>query len=113
MHELSLCEGIIETITTQVHQRGFKRVLRVWLEIGELANVEPESLRFAFAAIRCDTIAATAELEIITLPGRAHCLDCAQTVAVQQHFDPCPLCGGYQWRLLSGTEMRIKELEVE
>lgn len=113
MHEFSLCEGIIETITTQARQRGFKRVLRVWLEIGELANVELDALRFAFEATRRDTTAATAELEIITLPGRAHCLDCAQTVAVQQHFDPCPLCGGYQWRLLSGTEMRIKELEVE
>lgn len=113
MHEFSLCEGIIETITSQARQHGFNRVLRVWLEIGALANVEPDALRFAFETMRRDTTAATATLDIITLPGRAHCLDCAQTVAVQQHYDPCPLCGGFQWRLLGGAEMRIKELEVE
>ena len=113
MHEFSLCESILETITAQTRQQGFSRVRRVWLEIGELANVELDALRFAFDVVRRDSMAAEAELEIITLPGRAHCLDCAQTVAVQQHFDPCPHCGGYQWRLLSGTEMRIKELEVD
>ena len=113
MHEFSLCEGIVDTITRQARQNGFSRVRRVWLEIGELANVELDALRLAFESARRDTTAATAELEIITLPGCAYCLDCAQTVAVQQHYDPCPLCGGYQWRLLSGAEMRIKELEVE
>ena len=113
MHEFSLCESIIETVTGQARQRGFSQVRRVWLEIGALANVELEALRFAFEVVRQDTIAAGAELDIITLPGRAHCLDCAESVAVNQYFDPCPRCGGYQWRLLSGNEMRIKEMEVD
>lgn len=113
MHEFSLCESIIETITTQTRQQGFNQVRRVWLEIGALANVELDALRFAFEIARQDTVAATAELDIITLPGRAWCLDCAETVTVNQYFDPCPRCGGYQWRLTGGNEMRIKELEVE
>ena len=113
MHELSLCENIIETVIDQTRQRGFSRVRRVWLEIGALANVELDALRFAFEIARQDTVAATAELDIITLPGRAWCLDCAETVTVNQYFDPCPRCGGYQWRLTGGNEMRIKELEVE
>jgi hydrogenase nickel incorporation protein HypA/HybF len=113
MHEFSLCESIIETVTGQAHQQGFSQVRRVWLEIGALANVELEALRFAFEIVRQDTIAAGAELDIVTLPGRAWCLDCAQTVEVDQFFDPCPLCGGHQWRLTSGNQMRIKEMEVD
>jgi hydrogenase nickel incorporation protein HypA/HybF len=113
MHELSLCEGIIDAVTRQARQQGFGRVRRVWLEIGALANVELEALRFAFEIVRRDTMAAEAELDIITLPGRAWCLDCAEPVAVNQYFDPCPRCGGYQWRLTGGNEMRIKEMEVE
>lgn len=113
MHEFSLCEGIIETIAAQTRQQGFNRVRRVWLEIGALANVELDALRFAFEVVREDTIAASAELDIITLPGRAWCLNCAQTITVGELYDPCPLCGGYQWRLTGGNEMRIKELEVE
>ncbi|HCK79989.1 MAG TPA: hydrogenase maturation nickel metallochaperone HypA, partial [Candidatus Competibacteraceae bacterium] len=34
MHEFSLCESIIDTITAQTRQQGFNRVRRVWLEIG-------------------------------------------------------------------------------
>lgn len=113
MHELSLCESILDTIITRTRQQGFSRVRRVWLEIGALANVELAALRFAFEVVRENTLAATAELEIITLPGRAWCLDCAQAVTVHALYDPCPLCGGYQWRLTGGHEMRIKELEVE
>lgn len=113
MHEFSLCEGIIDTVTRQARQQGFGQVRRVWLEIGALANVEPDALRFAFEIVRRGTIAAGAELDIITLPGRAYCLDCATTVAVDQYFDPCPRCGGYQWRLTGGNEMRIKEMEVD
>ncbi len=113
MHELSLCESIIETLTTQTHRQGFSRVRRVWLEIGVLANVELDALRFAFEIARRDTVADTAELDIVTLPGQAYCLDCAQTIAVHQYYDPCPCCGGFQWRLTGGNEMRIKELEVE
>ena len=113
MHELSLCESIIETLTDQTRRQGFHRVRRVWLEIGALANVEQDALRFTFEIVRENTVAATAELHIATLPGRAWCADCAQTVAVDQYFDPCPLCGGYQWRLTSGNEMRIKEMEVD
>lgn len=113
VHEFSLCESIIDTITAQTRQQGFNRVRRVWLEIGALANVELDALRFAFEVVRENTVAAAAELDIITLPGRAWCLDCAQAVEVNEFYAPCPRCGGYQWRLTGGNEMRIKELEVE
>lgn len=112
MHEFSLCESIIDTITTHARQQGFQRVQRVWLEIGALANVELDALRFAFEVVREHTLAAEAQLEILILPGQAWCLECTQTIAIAQWFDPCPLCGGYQWRLTGGNEMRIKEMEV-
>ena len=47
MHEIALCESILETVTEQTRRQGFSRVRRVWLEIGELANVELDALRFA------------------------------------------------------------------
>ena len=113
MHEFSLCEGIIDAITAQTRQQGFNRVRRVWLEIGALANVELDALRFAFEVVRADTVAASAELDIITLPGRAWCLECARAIEIDEFYAPCPRCAGYQWRLTGGNEMRIKELEVE
>jgi hydrogenase nickel incorporation protein HypA/HybF len=28
-------------------------------------------------------------------------------------YDPCPRCGGFQVQATGGTEMRVKELEIE
>ncbi len=58
-------------------------------------------------------LAEQAKLTIIQLPAQAWCLNCAQTVEIQQRYDACPHCGTYQLQVTQGDEMRIKELEVE
>ena len=35
------------------------------------------------------------------------------TVRISQRFDACPNCDSYQLQVTGGTEMRVKELEVE
>jgi len=50
---------------------------------------------------------------IVEVPGIARCGSCAAEVAVQQLYDECPQCGGYQLQIIDGDQMRIKELEVE
>jgi hydrogenase nickel incorporation protein HypA/HybF len=113
MHEMSLCEGILQVIEDHAAQQRFAKVCRVRLEIGALAGVEIEALRFGFEVVTRNTIAEGAMLDIITLPGRAWCLGCSQSVAVQQRFDACPDCGSYQLQISGGDELRIKDLEVE
>jgi hydrogenase nickel incorporation protein HypA/HybF len=113
MHEMSLCEGILQVIEEHAEQQRFSKVCRVRLEIGALAGVELEALRFGFEVVTRNTLAEGALLDIITLPGQAWCLGCSQSVAVQQRFDACPLCGSYQLHLSGGDELRIKDLEVE
>ncbi len=93
--------------------QNFTRVKGVWLEIGPLAGVELEALRFGFDVVTRDSLAEGAALEIIEMPGQAWCLQCAKTVPVTQRFDACPECGSYQLQITGGDEMRIKELEVE
>lgn len=113
MHEMSICEGILQVLETTASQQGFRQVRTVWLEIGPLAGVEVEALRFCFEAVMRGSLAEAARLEIIETPGEGVCLQCGATVPVRQRYDPCPACGGYGVRLTRGEEMRIKELEVE
>jgi hydrogenase nickel incorporation protein HypA/HybF len=113
MHEMSLCESVLQVIQEHAERHGFSRVKTVWLEIGGLAGVEPEAMRFSFDAVTRDTLADHARLEIIEAPGEAWCMQCAKTVLVKQRFDACPDCGSYQLQVTGGDEMRIKELEVE
>jgi hydrogenase nickel incorporation protein HypA/HybF len=88
-------------------------VHRVRLEVGALAGVELEAMRFGFEVVSRDTLADGAVLEIIELPGQAWCLGCSSPVAVERRYDPCPKCGSHQLQVSSGDELRIKDLEVD
>lgn len=114
MHEMSLTEGVVRILEEQAAQHGFAKVKTVWLEIGELSSVDPESMAFCFDAVtKGSAVADGARLEIVRIPGQAFCLGCGESVAVANRFDPCPKCGGFGLRVTQGEEMRIKELEVE
>lgn len=113
MHELSLCEGIVQVLEEQAPLQRFGRVRLVRLEVGALAGVDPEAMAFGFEVVTRGTLADGARLEILPLPGQAWCLPCARTVEISQRFDACPYCGGYQLQVTGGAELRIKELEVE
>ncbi len=113
MHEMSLIEGVLRVLEEQAVLRHFTKVKTVWLEIGELSAVDPESLLFCFNAIRAGTLAEDALLEIVRLPGIAFCTDCAKQVNVAERYACCPECGGERLQVSGGDEMRIKELEVE
>ena len=113
MHEMSLAEGVLQIIEDSALQQNFSRVKTVWLEIGQLSSVEPEAMRFCFDAVVRGSLADGARLEIVIVDGGGQCLNCGQTVKLAAVYDACPACGGYPVNPLSGTEMRIKELEVE
>ena len=85
----------------------------MWLEIGALSGVEPEAMRFCFDVVMQGSLADQATLEIVDAPGVAWCMACGQNVPVRQLYDECPHCGSYQLQIVSGDQMRIKELEVE
>ncbi len=113
MHEMSLCEGILQILEDNAKSQGFKKVKIVWLEIGALAGVELDAMRFGFDAVTKGTLAEHAQLEIIQIPGQAWCMHCSKSVEIKQRFDACPQCGGYQLQVSGGEEMKITELEVE
>jgi hydrogenase nickel incorporation protein HypA/HybF len=113
MHEISLCEGVLQILEDHAQRQGFHQVKRVWLEIGALSGVDPGAMRFGFDAVMKGSLAEGAVLEIIELSGQAWCMPCGKSVPVQARFEPCPECGSHQLQITGGDEMRIKELEVD
>jgi len=113
MHEMSLAESVLQIIEDAASKQGFKRVKTVWLEIGQLACVEKEAMRFCFDAAMSGSIADQARLEIVETAGRGQCVKCQHEVPVAALYEPCPDCGSYEVRITGGNEMRVKELEVE
>jgi hydrogenase nickel incorporation protein HypA/HybF len=113
MHELSLCESILQVLEQQATVQQYTKVRIVWLEIGVLSGVEPEAMRFSFDVVTIGSLADQAKLEIIEVPGQAWCMACACNVVVEQLYDVCPQCGSHQLQVNNGDQMRIKEIEVE
>ncbi|MFA5951796.1 MAG: hydrogenase maturation nickel metallochaperone HypA [Hyphomicrobium sp.] len=113
MHEMAISESIIGILEAEAARQKYARVKKVWLEIGPLAGIETEALKFTFDVVTRGTLAEHAELEIVATEACGYCLMCAKNVVISQRFAPCPDCGGHQVQMTSGDEMRIKELEVE
>ena len=113
MHELSLLEGMVQGLEEEARRQGFGRVHRVRLEVGRLSGAEPEALCFAFGPATEGTLAEGAELVILQVPGTGLCRTCGAEVEIGARFDPCPACGEGFVDVTGGTELRIKDLDVE
>jgi hydrogenase nickel incorporation protein HypA/HybF len=112
MHEMSLAEGMLQLVEDGARQNAASAVKAVWLEIGALARVEIDALRFCFDAVTRGTLAEGARLEIVATPGAAWCMPCGKRVAIERIGDPCPQCGCHQLQVVQGEAMRVREIEV-
>lgn len=112
MHEMSLAEGVLDVVQDAARANHPCTVRTVRLEIGALAAVELEALRFAFDVVKHGSAAEDAVLDIVEVPGSAWCMQCSRNVAIAQRTDPCPECGSWQLQVTGGEEMRVTELEL-
>ncbi|MBN6075114.1 hydrogenase maturation nickel metallochaperone HypA [Aggregatibacter actinomycetemcomitans] len=113
MHELSLCQNIIEIVEQQCKQHNVNKVTGLWLEVGALSCIEPGALEFGFEMASKGTPAENCKLHLIPIPAEAWCWDCKTFVEIQANNSTCPNCGSVHLQRQSGDELRIKEIAVE
>ena len=112
MHEMSLCESVIQVIDDHSRLHRFSKVNKVWLEIGTLSCAEPEAMRFAFESVVKGTVADGAELIIERVEAEGSCPKCGKTVGVLHYNELCLECGNVRLDIRGGDQLRIRELEV-
>jgi hydrogenase nickel incorporation protein HypA/HybF len=113
MHETSLAENVREIVEETARASGARRVAAVRLEIGRLAQVEIDAMRFAFDVVMHGSLAATARLEIVEVDGTAWCMRCSEAVVIERRGDACPKCDSYQLQVTGGDRMRVMDIEIE
>jgi len=109
MHEVALVESIVAAIEERVRPA---QVQRVRLQVGQLAGVQPEALRFCFDVCARGTSLEGARLDIQDIEGRARCRQCAREMAMSSFLDFCA-CGSAELDVLAGEELRIQNVEVQ
>lgn len=108
MHELSLIQAVVDTITDRL---GYRRVTMVRLEIGKLSGVVVDSVRFCFDIVVDGTPLEGARLEVVEPGGRARCRDCSVEFASDDPILLCP-CGSSDVEVLAGAELLIKAIRL-
>jgi hydrogenase nickel incorporation protein HypA/HybF len=108
MHELGIAQEIVAMVSDRA---GGAQVTRVVLEVGKLAAVLPDAVRFCFELCVEGTSLEGASLVIIETPGLARCRACGGDVMLDRPFGRCE-CGSTDLEWLSGEQLKIKEFEV-
>lgn len=113
MHELGLTQSLIEIAERTAREHGGQRVRSVTVEIGALAGVVPDAVEFCFEACSQGTLLEGCRLQLIAIPGRGRCFDCAAECDLDPYTVACPACGGFSIDRLQGEELRVIELEMD
>lgn len=112
MHELSLCQSLIDQAESIARQHGATRVERILLQVGPLSGVEPTLLQHAFPLAAAGTLAAGATLDIAPAPVRVACNDCGAESDASPNRLLCGTCASFRTRLICGDELLLARLEL-
>jgi hydrogenase nickel incorporation protein HypA/HybF len=113
MHELSIIENILNIIIGIAQKEGLTSITKVVLEIGELRQIVPQTMRFAFEAASKGSIAESAVLEMEFVPVKARCNSCTREFLINDNIFLCAHCGGTDLSVTEGQELIIKNIEGE
>ena len=109
MHEMGITQSIVAIVAEQADGRKVKRVT---LEIGKLAAVMPDAIRFCFDVVAQGSALDGAALDIHRNTRPRSLLDCGSDVMLTEVLGQCG-CGSRKLERLAGQELNIKSMELE
>jgi hydrogenase nickel incorporation protein HypA/HybF len=114
MHELSLMQGILDSIEPVAQENGASRVTEIALTIGEMTEVVEEAMQFAFEALTQDEdLYEGAQLTMNFVAPKSKCLDCGTEFEHDRYHLRCPECNSGATMILEGKELHIASIEVD
>lgn len=113
MHELSICQALMEEVTRVAREQRARRILSVTVRIGPLAGVEPGLLESAYPLASAGTVAADSSLIVERSAVRVRCLACSAESEVQSTSLVCGACGNWRVEVLTGEELLLASVELE
>lgn len=115
MHEFSIAEGILATVTEELEKVDVHpaRLRQVQVEVGRMRQVIPETLEFAFQQMASEEGCENVELVVEVKPVRAVCPECSWEGELEEMVFVCPECGSQDLEVTSGKELQLTRLEYE
>jgi hydrogenase nickel incorporation protein HypA/HybF len=116
MHELAVTKSILKLVLEQAAQNGGKEVLKIYLLIGEMRNLEEDWIQRYFDYISDGTIAEKAVIKVNKVPVMFQCKICGCQFTADYREDKkilCSHCNSFEYDLLSGRELIIEKMELK
>ena len=110
MHELGMCQGIVEGVERRAAGR---QVAKVRVRVGVLHRVVPAAFEQAFRLVSAGTVAEQAELDLVVIPSSSTCRSCGEHFTSHDPLVVCPTCGGTDLEFQAGDELVLESLEYE
>ena len=112
MHEISLCQSLIDQVQQIAVTHGALNVGLVILRIGPLSGVDSSLMQHAYPFAAAGSLAAESKLLIELSPLRVRCEDCGSETEVEPSLLICAVCGSHHTELVSGDEMTLMSVEL-
>lgn len=113
MHELSVCQALVDQLRELAQRESAQRVTRVLLRVGPLSGVVPELLEHAFPIAAAGTVAEGSAIAIEHAGLRVRCRACSAETDAEPGSLVCGRCGDFRTDLLSGDELLLVSVELE
>lgn len=113
MHELSICQSMLEVVDAAMADHPGARVQRIFVDVGGGSTVEPFLLKEAFEIATTGGRHEGAELVINEIPLVGRCRSCGNTFEYKEIALGCPRCESTSIEIVSGMELSIRELEID
>jgi hydrogenase nickel incorporation protein HypA/HybF len=113
MHEVSICQGIIETLKAEIPEDQYKNIREVHLKVGVLSCVEPKILEHVFRYIVEDTPFQNSCLHTELVAIESECNYCKRTFRVENYRFVCPICERPSAKIVEGNELTIYKIISE
>lgn len=113
MHEMGITASILGTAVEAAEEQGAKRINSIHVTIGELTDIVPDALQFAFEALRQGTIAEEATLVVERLGAKSRCGQCGKEFEHGKFDLTCPECDSFLCEVLQGRELRIDSIDID
>jgi hydrogenase nickel incorporation protein HypA/HybF len=110
---MGIMQEVIKAVTDESAKAGATRVNTVTLTVGELTEIVPDSLQFAWECLTPDTSLDGAVLEILGSGGRSLCLNCGVEFDHDRFDRHCEACGSFATQVVRGNELRIEHIDVD
>jgi hydrogenase nickel incorporation protein HypA/HybF len=116
MHELAVTRSILKIVLDHTEKNGGKRVRKIFLQIGEIRNLEEEWIQRYFDKISTGSLAENAEIKVIKVPVVFLCKICKNEFSASFREEKkilCSHCNSFEYDLLTGREFIIEKIEIE